>query len=98
METTNKRIPKLKSIKRAIEIFWLNLELRSKEIKELFGCSNNTAKRLKNIAMEYITENGVVIWDKGRVNTKAAFIAWGLDIKDLERRQKKLEELGVTTC
>lgn len=93
MEIVNKRIPRIKNIKNAIYIYYANLELRSKDIKHLFGCSSGTATRLKDIAMEHITEQKIPIWDAGRVNTKAAYEAWGLDIKDLEERQKKLEKM-----
>lgn len=93
METKNKRIPQISSIKQAIIIYYSKIELATRDIKELFGCCNASASRLKKIAMEYITEHGVVIWDAGRVNTKAAYEAWGLDIKDLEERQKKLERM-----
>lgn len=93
----NKRIPRIKSIKKAIYIYYSNLELRSMDIKDLFSCSSGTATRLKNIAMDYIIEQKIPIWDAGRVNTKAAYEAWGLDIKDLEDRQKKLERMEAVT-
>lgn len=98
METTNKRIPQIPDIRKAVLIYYAKNELRTKDIKELFACCGTVATRLKGIALEYIIENDVVRWNADQVNTKAAYESWGLDIKDLERRQKKLEELGVGTC
>lgn len=97
METENKRIPQIPNIKKAIYIYYAKIELATRDIKELFGCCSTSASRLKKIAMGYINEHGVVIWDAGRVNTKAAYEAWGLDIKDLEDRQKKLEKMEAAT-
>lgn len=97
METENKRIPQIPCIKKAIYIYYAKIELATRDIRNLFSCCSTTATRLKNIAMEHITEQKIPIWDAGRVNTKAAYEAWGLDIKDLEERQKKLEKIEVIT-
>ena len=87
------RIPQVQNIENAILIYYKNIELRSKDIRELFHVSSANAVRLKKIARNYILENSIPIWNANMVNTKAAYTAWGLDIKELEYRYKKLKEL-----
>lgn len=50
--------------------------------------SQGTLKLGKNT-----NENNIPCWNAQRVNTEAAYLAWGLSIDDLERRYKKLNQL-----
>lgn len=92
----NVRIPPLVSIPTAIKIYYSYIELGNDEVKELFGpCSSATITRLKGRARERMIELKAPSWNAHRVNTKIAFEAWGLDINDLEYRNKKLQELST---
>ena len=96
------RIPRLRDIEDAIRIYYENIEIGTKEIKELFisrndtYISNSTAMKLKKIAKEKMAEKEIKNWDASRVNTKAAFEAWGLEINDLEKRLLKLQKMVNT--
>lgn len=90
------RIPALPSIGKAIEIYYRCIELRSSDVKELFGkISGASVVKLKGAAREKQAEMQIPIWNAGRVNTQAAYAAWGLDIKDLEQRYAKLKKMGL---
>lgn len=96
------RIPRLRDIEGAIRIYYENIEIGTKEIKELFisrndtYISNSTAMKLKKIAKEKMAEKEIKNWDASRVNTKAVFEAWGLEINDLEKRLLKLQKMVNT--
>lgn len=93
------RIPRLRDIEGAIRIYYENIEIGTKEIKELFisrnatDISTSTAMKLKKIAKEKMAEKEIKNWDASRVNTKATFEAWGLEINDLEKRLLKLQKM-----
>ena len=93
MPNVNKRIPQISSIKNAIDVYWSKPDFNTSDIAKIFGCCPNTARRLKGIVRDYMVEKGIQFYTEGCVNGKEAFEAWGLDIKDLEYRQKKLEQL-----
>lgn len=92
----NVRIPPITSLKTAIELFYSRTELGNADIKDLFGKhSSSTISRLKRKAIQKMAELNTPVWNASRVNTEAAYTAWGLDIADLERRYKKLQELST---
>ena len=92
----NVRIPPITSLKTAIELYYSMTELGNSDIKRLFGNhSSATITRLKNKAKQKMIEQGTPVWNAQRVNTKVSYEAWGLDIKDLEFRYKKLQELSA---
>lgn len=84
MRRTNPYIPT------AVRIYWQTLELSTKDIEELFGCSRKTANVYKKEARRLQNERGIKSWNPTRVETKTAYDAWGLDIGDLEERYRKL--------
>ncbi len=89
------RIPQLKNIETAIRLYYERIELSNSDIRELFGnLSSTTMVKLKKKAEEVMTEENIMRWNTLCVNTEAAYKAWGLDIADLERRQKKLVALA----
>ncbi len=89
------RIPQLKSIETAIRLYYERIELSNSDIKELFGSIGSaTISKLKKKAEEVMTEENITRWNTRHVNTEAAYKAWGLDIADLERRQKRLVALA----
>lgn len=89
------RIPQITSINTAIRLYYEKTELTNKDIEDLFGKhSSSTIARLKNKARQKMIEDNVPVWNEQRVNTATAYKAWGLDIVDLERHNKKLKQLN----
>ena len=93
----NVRIPPLSAVSTAIELFYSQTELGNAEIELLFNKpSTATISRLKNKARKKMIELDIPSWNANRVNTKAAYEAWGLDIKDLETLYRKMQELNIS--
>lgn len=89
------RVPPIISLRTAIELFYTQTELGNSEITQLFGKrSPATIVRLKKKAQEKMVEMNIPSWNSNRVSTVAAFLAWGLDISDLERRYEKVRQLA----
>lgn len=87
------RIPQVTSIELAIRLYYERTELSNSEIKSLFAVGENTVTKLKRKARELMNERETPVWNAQRVNTEVAYEAWGLDIKNLEHRLKKLKAL-----
>lgn len=91
-------IPKIASVEVAVDVYDHNLNLGSKEIKELFpGIGKARISALKKVANTYTREQGRMPYGAHDVRTKDAYIAWGLDIAELRsmfdeilRREKKV--------
>lgn len=90
------RIPQVADIETAVRIYYERIELGNSEIMELFPtASRSTARKLKDLARIKMTEEGMPSFNPLSVNTRVAYIVWGLDIDDLERRLKKLRGLKL---
>ena len=88
-------IPQIASVEVAVSMYYEKPWLSNKDIHELFpGISTSTVQRLKNLAREKASELGMMQYNSWCVLTKPAYIAWGLDIDDLEKRLSKLRRLG----
>ena len=85
----------INDFKTCLRIYYTYPELGSAEIKELFGVSDGTAIAMKKLVRKRQAEENVMVLDKHCVNTELAFKVWGIDIEDIERRQRKLEKLGL---
>lgn len=84
------------SIDEAIRIYYTYPELGNKEIRALFGnLGNSTISNYKKAVREVQIERKVKTSQKDAVNTDIAYEVWGIDVNDLERRRKKLQELGM---
>lgn len=83
-------------VETAVRIYYQYPELSSKEINELFGkeLSSSTLSKYKGMAREIQNERDIYTIGISTVNTEIAYEAWGLDIKNLEKRLKKLRELN----
>lgn len=81
------------SIIYAVKLYFDTFEIGTSEIAYLFNVSKTTAVTYKREAQAYQIENGVRFWDKRKVNTRLAFEAWGLDIRDLQMRCYELLKL-----
>lgn len=89
-------IPEIAGIEDALRIYYNNSELGNKEITALFGRhSTATISRLKRIAKDDMAVNNILSYGANKVNTDTAYKVWGIDIKDLEKRMKKIRELNL---
>ena len=91
------RIPMVLDFDKALSVYEAFLELRTKDIQYLFGVGPARAKALKMLAKEYAAENGVPEINAATVDTKAAFRAWHIDVKELKRRRNSIRDLGLET-
>lgn len=85
-----------KDLDTALHIYYRYSELETAQICELFDVSRSTAKRYKNMALEKQCENKNKTMSPTAVNTEDAYEAWGIDVNDIEKRRRKLNELGFT--
>lgn len=84
------------SIDTALKIYYSKPEIGSKEMKELFGeLGKCTLTQMRKPVLEVMAERGIKSFRQHTVNTDVAYEVWGIDVKDLERRRKKLKELGL---
>lgn len=89
------RIPQLSSIEFAIKLYYEKIEIGNKDISELFNInSSSTICRIKKMAKAKMIAESTPIWNSVFVNTRVAYTAWGLDIKDLELRYNKLKKFN----
>ena len=86
--------PQFTSIDAALKIYYSYSEIGNKEIAALFGkLSSATIARLKRLAQEEMVKRDVMSYGLYKVNTKVAYLVWGIDVNDLEKRRKKLQDL-----
>lgn len=88
------RVPQLPDIREALKIYYERYDLRTQDIRALFGCGAAKAKQLKAAAQEVQRESGMMFRNASMVDTETAFRAWNIDVESLERRVRKLEKLG----
>jgi len=89
-------IPKITSIAIALKVYYSHTEIGNKEIAELFGkLSAATVSKLKKMVMTEMIKQSVMSYRMYKINTTLAYIVWGIDVDDLEKRHKKLIELGL---
>ena len=91
-------IPPITSIGNALSVYHHHLELGNDEIKKLFGeRSPTTISKLKKFVKDEMILQKIKSFQANTVNTEIAYQVWGLDISDLERRFKKINELGLSS-
>ena len=89
-------IPPITSFENALHVYYANSEIGNKEIATLFGQrSSATLSRLKRIVRDEMRKRGVFSYSTNRVHTATAFEVWGIDVKDIEKRMKKIKELAL---
>ena len=88
-------VPQVADIRDAVKLYYSKTELSLPDIQALFGCRRSKAQRLKGVAKEAQANDGVQTYDARAVNTKTAYAAWGLDIRDLEDRIGALQRLRL---
>lgn len=90
------RVPPIVSVQVAVQVYWGYPELGNEQLKILFGQrSPNTYSLLKKAAWEQMRADDMIVANPRRVNTDAAYRAWGLNIDDLTQRYAKLQKIGV---
>ena len=89
-----KNIPRVHDIKIAVDFYHRYPELSNNEIKILFNTkSSSSIARLKRYARDEMTKQNIPSYSQYNVNTKIAYVAWNIDVDDLENRMKKLKEM-----
>lgn len=90
------KVKPITSIDTALRIYYTYPEIGNKEIKELFGIKDsNTVCRYKKAVQAAQTERETKTSRMFSVNTEVAYEVWGIDVVGLEKRRKKLKELGL---
>ena len=82
------------NIEKAIEFYYSKLELTTKDIAALFSCSEPAALVRKKVVMAESVKRDPrpLVFEAKNVNTEFAFEQWGLDIKEMEEKYKKLQK------
>lgn len=88
-------VPPPVSVEAALRVYYERRELRIGDIMELFGCSRTRASTLRKRALEEQAAADVPLWDTRAVNTKCAYKAWGIDIRELEDALGRLRRLRL---
>jgi len=90
------KIPQITGIENALKIYYAYSELGNKEIAALFGKrSSATVCRLKQAVKDEMSTRSILSYGANKVNTAVAFDVWGIDVRDLEKRMKKIKELEL---
>ena len=81
------------NIELAIELYYSQNELTNKDIKRIFGCSDSHVQTMKKKVYTQMAKENVrpLVFEAKNVNCEYAFVVWGLDIEELERKYKKLQ-------
>lgn len=83
----------------AVRLYYSKLSLSNKDIKAIFSIkADSTAVEIKKEVVKYWAKQAEGINPvnhNNRLDTERAFVAWGLDIENLERRLKKLQKLKM---
>lgn len=88
-------VPPISDLATALRLYYERTELTFGNIMDLFACSRSTATRLRKFALEQQAADGVPLWNARGVNTKCAYKAWGIDIRELEDNLGRLRRLRL---
>ena len=89
-------IPPITGIENALKLYYNHSELGNKEITTLFGQrSSATISRLKRIVKDEMNKRDILSYGANKVQTEVAYAVWGIDVRDLEKRMKKIKELNL---
>lgn len=90
------KIKPITSIDTALYVYYTYPEIGNKEIRELFGSlSSATVSKYKRAVQEEQIKQNVKTCQMNTINTELAYVVWGIDVADLERRKEKLNKLGL---
>lgn len=92
--TNDIRLPRIKSIRDAVEIYYTMDSMNTADIMRLFGCCATKARDIKRPVQLAMKERRILPRTQGCVSTEVAYEIWGIDIQALERRFQKAEKFG----
>lgn len=79
-----------------LRIYYMYPEIGNAQIREIYGkIGDQTIASMKKKARKIQDEDNIKTIGVYTVNTKAAYKAWGINIKEIEQNRKKLIELGL---
>ena len=91
-----RKVHQITDIKYAVQLYYSRIEIGSSEIGKLFNVTGSAAiAKKKKEAQALMKEKHIPACGCYSVNTEVAYEAWGLDISQLERRLKKIEQFGA---
>lgn len=81
----------------AVRMYYERISLSCSDIRKLFNVkSSTTLAKYRREVIEYFADKDVSPMHRNnKLDTYCAFEAWGLDIKDLEKRLLKLRKLNM---
>lgn len=85
------------NIEAAYRLFYEKYSFSNSDIKQIFGItSSSTVAKIKREVIDFFagTDINPIHSLSGRLDVVRAFEAWGIDIKDLEVRYKKLQKIN----
>lgn len=88
-------VPRVSSIRTAVEIYYTYNDLSTRDVMRLFDCSTTKARQLKKPVQALMHERGILQKTECCIDTETAFEAWGIDIVSLERKMARAEKLGI---
>ena len=84
---------KLPEPDKALKLYYTRTEINNAEIRDLFGCAQSTATRLKRQVQLEMAKLGVKTWLPGNIDVKTAYAVWKIDVDRLEKQLAKLQKL-----
>lgn len=88
------RLPKLSSIRTAVEIYYTMDSMHTADVVRLFGCCATKARELKRPVQLAMRERGILPRTQGCISTEVAYEIWGIDVPALERKYQKAAKFG----
>lgn len=83
-------------ISAAIKLYYGKGYLNNKDIGEIFGTNvKSTIHQMKKPVMEEEKKRDLPVVVPCHVNAKIAFEVWGINVAELERNLKKMQELEL---
>ena len=90
-----RRLP-IKDVDAVLRAYYGTGYIGNKEISKIFGTnSSSTLRRLKRPVEDVEIERNVPKVIPNYLNVKVAFEVWGIDVPELERNRKKLQQLNL---
>lgn len=87
------RVPPIANAEKAVELYYTTTQLKANDLVVIFGATQGTARQLMSKTRTVVAAAGVPLWYRGAVSTVAAYDAWGIDVKTLERGLQRLADL-----
>lgn len=90
-----RRLP-IKDVDAVLRAYYGTGYIGNKEISRIFGTnSSTTIRRLKRPVEEVEAERDIPKVVPNHLNVKVAFEVWGIDVEELVRNRKKLQQLNL---